>query len=140
MTQYSRYVELAYIRAIPEMLHGTLKQGRLLNLYHKLQEACDNEFRRLPELNDTELAQVKSMLLQFSSATGWEGKSKHISTLLSFCADMLERSEYDHNPKILNILTQIIEYYSRKKEFKPICCWAGAVASDKWKAVCEKYQ
>ncbi len=135
MNPHRRYVELAYIRAVPDMLHGTLKNGRLKNLYRKLQIACDNEFRRLPELNNVELEQVKGLLLQFSAATGWERKPRHISTLLSFCADMLERSQYDHSPKILKTLTDIIDYYARKEDFRPICCWAGSVAADKWEGI-----
>ena len=132
-----RFSELSYIRAIPDLLHGELKYGRLNNLYNKLKKAVDADLVSLPALSDSDVLVIRDIIVEFGEKTGWTNKRRHIATLLSFAIAIIEASEHPHNPKIITILNDIIDYYDRKQHFKFICCNAGAVAAEKWKLVCD---
>lgn len=131
-----RFAELSYVRSIPDLLHGELRQGRLKNLYDRLVKTVDQEFIKLPMLSEKDVIVIRDIIVEFGKFTGWTGRKKHIATLLSFTMAMLEESEHPHNPEIINILTSIADYYERKSRFKFICCDAGAIAARKWKIIC----
>jgi hypothetical protein len=134
-----RITELGLIRAIPEMLaDGQVKNGRLRGLFRKLQKAVDGEFAVLPLVTDADMLVIKGLLDNFGAVTGWVRSDKHISTLLSFCLEMLERRRFNHNPRITQILGDIADYHMRKQDFKTVCCKAGVIAADKFDAVCNQ--
>lgn len=134
-----RFAESAYIRAIPDLLHGELRPGRLSNLYGKLVKAVDADLVRLPVIGDSDVLVIRDIIVEFGKRTGWTGKKRHVGTLLSFAIAIIESSEHKHNPKILETLNLIVEYYERKQNFKIICCHAGAIAAEKWQMVCNDF-
>jgi hypothetical protein len=131
--KHERLTELALIRAIPGMIKGNLKPSRTKNLYERLIKEVDKDLASLPRPTDSEIFEIGKRIEKFGQITGWLNNEKHIGTLLSFCADMLERSNYKHNPKILNILNELIEHLENAGDLKTVCCWAGGIAADKWK-------
>ena len=133
----TRYMELAYVRSIYDLLNSTIKPGRLKNLYTKLQAAVDHDLRRLPPIGDSDMLLLREKVRAFGKATGWDRKTRHVVTLLSFCIDLVERSKFPHNPKILETMNLIVEYYERQGRVKFICCKAGAMASEKWNRIVE---
>jgi len=132
---HERLTELALVRAIPGMIKGELKPSRMLGLYKRLIKVVDKELARLPRPTDAEIVKIGKRIERFGEETGWLNNEKHIGTLLSFCADMLERSDYNHNPRILETINDVIEHLENGGDLKQICCWAGSVAADKWESI-----
>jgi len=131
----SRFMELALCRAVPDLTLGTIKPSRLLNLYTRLQKEVDRDLARLPRPSWTDIRHIERRIMEFGKTTGWLNKQRHVGTLLSFCAEMLENSRYAHNPRILETINDIIEHLENGGDLKTICCWAGSVACEKWMEV-----
>ena len=133
--KHTKFMELALCRAVPDLTAGTPKQSRLANLYNRLQKEVDKDLARLHPPSGAAIRQVERQIIEFGRVTGWLNKQRHIGTLLSFCAEMLENSKQRHNPKILETISLIIDHLEAGGELKTACCWAGSVAAEKWAEV-----
>jgi len=106
--------------------------SKLRGLYKQLIKAIDKDIVKLPRPSESDIQQIARHIERFGLDTGWLHESKHVGTMFSFCADMLERSSYQHNPKILRTINRIIEHLENIGDLKTACCWAGSIAADKW--------
>lgn len=132
---HKRLTELALVRAVPDLTLGTLKPSRLRNLYARLQREVDKDLAKIPRVSQHEIRGIGRRIEKFGRATGWLGEQRHVGTLLSFCAEMLENSTFSHNPRILETINFIIEHLENKGDLKTACCWAGSVAAERWREV-----
>lgn len=132
-----KMMELATVISIPKFTTGDVPNGRLKGLYGKLEKVISNELERLPKMSTLNRIRVDALLEEFFKATGWQGREKHISTLASFCLEMLERSEFEYNPKITEVLVDIIDYFDRAGKAPAATFWAGGVAARKWAEIME---
>lgn len=132
---HERMMELALVRAVPDLVIGDMKPSRLKGLYGRLQREVDRDLARLPRPSQSEIRQIACRVNEFGKATGWLGQQRHVSTLLSFCAEMNENSRFDHNPRILETINDIIAHLESGKDLPAASCWAGSVAAEKWKEV-----
>lgn len=131
----TRLTELALVRAVPDLTLGTLPPSRLGGLYARLQKEVDKDLSRMPKVSQQEIREIGKRIEKFGLATGWLGEERHVGTLLSFCAEMIESSQYNHNPRILETINLIIEHLENAGDLKTVCCWAGSVAAEKWQEV-----
>jgi len=132
-----KMTELAMIISIPEFTKDQVKPGRLKNLYNRLTKTATKELEAIPRATIRELDIIESLVGKFGKETGWEGKPKHIITLVSFCLDLIERSEFKYNPRITETLNDIVEYFERSGKAPAPSFWAGSVAANKWKSIME---
>ena len=130
-----RTAELALIRSVPDLTLGTLPPSRLKGLFERLQKHVDKDLRRRPRITEDELAVLRVKLDEFSQATGWNRNPKHIGTLLSFCLEIIERSEFKFNQGITEVINQIIAHLEDGKDFHYPSCWGGEVAYNKWEDI-----
>lgn len=130
---HERMTELALVRAIPDLTLGTLPPSRLKNLYARLQKEVDKDLAKISRPSQSEIYQIANRVNKFGKDTGWLGQERHVGTLLSFCAELIESSTFPHNPRILETINLIIEHLENAGDLKMVCCWAGSVAVDKWK-------
>ncbi|NCC53852.1 MAG: hypothetical protein EOM20_21970 [Spartobacteria bacterium] len=128
-----RMMELALVRAIPDLTIGELKPSRLKGLYERLQREVDQDLARLPRPSQSEIYRIADRVNEFGRATGWLGQQRHVSTLLSFCAEMIENSRFNHNPKILETINDIIAHLESGKDLPAATFWAGSLAAEKWR-------
>ena len=130
--------ELALIRAIPELaLDDDLKPGRLQSLYARLIKITNKELHKLVT-DDNDIRQAKKIVFEFFQVTGWAEQQRHMVTLLSFAVDMVEQSDFKYSPRIIETLTDIVNYMEQKEAVKGICCWAGGLATEKWRGIIER--
>jgi len=131
--QLKTLTELALIRAIPDLTIGNLKHGRKKSLFRRLQKAVDIDIKKLPNPSKKELDMIWEKVEAFGKQTGWLHQQKHIGTLISFCLDVTEQSEFRFNRMIVQTLNDIIEYLEAGNDFKYQSCWAGSLAAEKWR-------
>ncbi len=132
-----KLAELSLIRAIPDMSVVDLKNGRLKGLYARLTKAVDKDLKDITKATRQDLAGCRKLVFGFLKLTGWEDNHKHIFTLLSFCSLMLEESQFRYNPNIQTVINELFGFIEQREKVKPICCWAGANAVDKWNIILE---
>ena len=132
-----RITELALVRAIPDQHMDKMRNSRLKGLYKKLLREVDRDISMLPRPSDADMRKIGRRIERFGMDTGWLGETRHTGTLLSFCADMVERSTFKHNPRILETINLIIEHFENVGDLKTACCWAGSIAADKWSGTLE---
>jgi len=120
-----KLAELALIRAIPDMSVVDLKNGRLKGLYTRLVKAVDKDLQSITKATRQDLTECRKLVFGFLKLTGWDGNTKHIFTLLSFCSLMLEESQFRYNPNIQNVINELFGFIEQREPVRPICCWAG---------------
>ena len=127
--KFKHVAELALIISIPGINVDQLLPSRTKGLLTRLYKETVKDLGKTPKKDPKK---IEPLIQKFGEETGWEGKSRHISTLLSFCADMIECSENKFNPRILEAINDLIARLERGKELKAPNCWAGSIAADKW--------
>lgn len=130
-----KMLELCTIICIPEFTKAKVQNGRLKRRYQKLEEEIEKELKVLPKMSTLNRIRCDELLQRFFKETGWEGHGKHIATLASFCLGMLEDSEFEYNPKITDILNDIVDYFDRAGKAPGASFWSGSLAVDKWNLV-----
>ena len=128
----NKIVELALIRGIPDMIIGTINEGRLKKLYKKLIKEIDIQLKTLTKPTGMDIYIIGNKLEKFGIDTGWNGKKKHVVTIISFCLDMIERSDSVFTKKTVFILNDLFDYFERINEFKYPSLWGGRCAAEKW--------
>lgn len=130
-----KIAELALIRSIPtkEFDDGKMENGRLKGLFLKLQKLADKELGKLLQWPDQDdIAAIGIKLDEFGRITGWNGKERHVTSMISFCLGMIEESENRINPAIIDTLNKIIDYFERTGKQRQLCYLSGQVAAEKW--------
>jgi len=139
MNPKARHIsELALIRSIPDMTIGELPPCRLKGLYVRLQKWVDKDLHQLPRISNEDLEAIEKIMDQFGEDTGWFGKQKHVGTLLSFCATMIESSEFKFHPRIMETITDIIDHLEAGKDLYFQSFWGGGIAFEKWEKLFEE--
>lgn len=130
--------ELALIRAIPDMILGDCKQGRLRGLNHKIIKQVDSILRTLPRTGYLDMLNISEKIFEFAKETGWEKKEKHVVTFASFALEMIERSPFEYPDKITEYLNDLVDYFERAGRVNTAPMWAGGVAYEKWEQIIYK--
>ena len=138
-SKITKLAELAFVRAVPDSLLPKLCGGRLRNLCIKLIKTIDNELAMVSMMPKKDLDKVEEKIKKFGKLTGWEGKTRHVTTTLSFLLALIEESDHKYDSKILTTLNEIYDYFDRKKETKLVCNVAGAIAVEKWNKIRKNY-
>lgn len=123
--------ELALIGAVPEIVKG-MKPGRGKNLCDRLSMSVHKTLAVMPEIRKEDIDMIQAAIGEFGRITGWEGKERHMTTYLSFCADLIERSESKFDKCIMESLNDLVEYFEIGGNLRVQNCWSGALAADKW--------
>ena len=124
--------ELALIRSIPDLTIGTLPPCRLKGLYIRLQKWVDKDLAMLPRVSSDDLEAIEKIMDRFGDDTGWFGKQKHVGTLLSFCAAIIENSEFKFHPRIMETINDIIDHLESGNDLHFQSFWGGEIAFEKW--------
>jgi len=130
-----KLIELALIRAIPALVIEKVPNGRLKGLYKKLILEVDRQIRYSVMPNSKELFTIGKRLELFGLMTGWSGRPKQVSTMVSFCLRVMEDSETKFRPKIFTILNDILDYFERAGKTVQSSFWAGDLAAEKWQKI-----
>jgi hypothetical protein len=91
----------------------------------RLRKLTYKEIKKLPHFDNDELAQAEKVLKQFEIESGWKGKGRHIATLASFGLDIIERSEFNFDPKIQETLINIVDHFDRAGKVPGPSFWSG---------------
>jgi hypothetical protein len=127
--------ELALIRAIPDLIVGGLERGRLKSLMTRLQKAVDLDLAKMRRPTKKDLDQVWEIVDTFRQQSGWDKKHHHPGTLVCFCLAVIDGSDRKINPRIIDALNQITDYYDRAGDLHPPSLWAADLACRKWMAL-----
>lgn len=127
--------ELALIRAIPDLIVGGLERGRLKSIMARLQKSVDLDLAKMrrPSKKDTDW--IWEIVDTFRRQSGWGKRHHHPGTLVCFCLAIIDRSGRKFNPKILNLLNDISEYYDRAGDLHRPSMWAADLACKRWLAL-----
>lgn len=123
--------ELALIYSVPTITNAAEK-SRLCNLLKRLQKYAQKDLNKKPFLTNMELSKIIEKIQSWGNETGWLNDKKHVGTLLSFCADMIENSKFKFHPRILETINDIIAHLEAGGDFKYQSCWAGSLAAERW--------
>lgn len=138
MSSYDRKLrELALIGGIPGMVcqFQTVKKGRFKNRLDRLLAVTVEALNKMSRPSLLDLANADADFDRFLQATGWKTDGRHVVTLISFAADMLDRTDSDMPAELGEILADLLDYFTRVKKDPPPCYWAGARAAEKWEQV-----
>lgn len=132
MTPSTRHTaELALIYSIP-YLSGNMKPCRTKGLFDALQKWAAHDLGNIPKLTNPELDRILARILTWGKETGWLNNKKHNATTLSFCADIIEKSEFDFHPRIIETINDLIAHFENGNDLKIQNCWTGSLAAEKW--------
>jgi len=123
--------ELSLIYAVP-ILSQAHEKSRLSGLQRTLQRIAWKELSKPPELTDDERDAIIEHITEWGKTTGWLDNKKHIGTMLSFIAGMIENSKFKYNPRILETVNELIAHLEAGNNFRITSCWSGKLASEKW--------
>jgi hypothetical protein len=127
--------ELALIRAIPDLVVGGLKKGRLKSLMTRLQKAVDLDLAKLRQPTQQDLDLIWEVVDTFRRESGWGKKHHHPATIACFCLAIIDRSDRRFNTRIIAMLNEISEYYDRVGDLRRPSLWAADLACRKWLAL-----
>lgn len=125
--------ELTLVSAIPIATEAT-DHSKLAGLQRRLQKRAYKQLAFLPDLTKEEEDIMYALFMKWGDATGWK-KKKHIGSLASFCAVMLEQSRYPQDPGLFEILTEIVDHLINGKQFYPASAASGLLAAEKWQNI-----
>lgn len=126
--------ELALIHAVP-MLSDAHEKSRLSGLQNTLQRLAAKELGKIRYITDQEMEKIIAHVTEWGKQTGWLNTQKHVGTLFSFCLEIIEKSNFKFNPKIIVIINEIIKHLENGKDFPFQSCWAGSIAAAKWEGL-----
>jgi len=136
-----RAAELGILRSMPDFLVDSLKPGKLKRLFMQVGLIVDGELHQIYRNNNdffTDNKQELSVQLErFGSASEW-GNNKdgiHISSVVSFCLAFLEVSESLYTSKLVELLTDILDYYERAGNLNYEDMWTGQKLNDRWNEI-----
>ena len=126
--------ELSLIYGVP-IITQARENSRLAGLQRKLQKLIMPDLMTLPNMGTEEAAYVDEHIEGWLKKIGWWGNAAHLGSLISFCLDMLEKSPFTYNPRILETLLQIAEHLENGKELSYENIQAGTVIADSWQKI-----
>jgi len=129
--------ELSLIYAVP-ILSQAHEKSRLSGLQRTLQRIAWKELSKPPELTDDERDAIIEHITEWGKTTGWLDNKKHIGTMLSFIAGIIEGSQFKYSPRLLETINELIAHLEAGKDFKITSCWSGSLAADRWAEMFEK--
>ncbi len=133
---HKNIAELSMIAAIPLTATKKVPQGRVRGLLSNLSKVSTKQLCALPGIPKKEYEQIIERVAKWGEMT-WAGKDVHAVTMCSFALGMIENSEFYYPPRLINTLTDIVDFYDRKGKAMGICMMSGGLAADKWQMVME---
>jgi len=138
--------ELGILRSLPDFLIEPLKPGRLKRKFMEVALIVDSELRKIYQNNNSFFTDNKEELAKhltkFGEITEW-GNSKdgiHIASVVSFCLAFLEVSESKFTPKLIEYLTDIMDYYERAGNLNHDDMWTGQKLNNRWNEINKNYE
>lgn len=107
------------------------KKGLLI----KLNTAVNKRLATLPRASNAEYIYIKARLDEFGAKFGWEGSEKHLGTMLSFCVDLINRSEKLFPSAILSTLNLLIDHLEEGNQLYTKSCINSKEAADLWNSI-----
>ena len=135
MNRAEHYAELAFLRAMPDHLLPEVPNGRLKNRLSKLLKLTDLEIQKLKDMTFEECEQTADIIKEFALLSGWDGKKRHVVSVVSFLLAMIEDSKYNYPDSIISVLNDLFDYFERAKAIKGLCLMSGSRAAEKLKDV-----
>lgn len=133
-TNKRKLAELTLIFGVP-ILMDAQENSRLAGLQRKLQKLVMPDLLALPGIGNEEILFVDSKMEAWFKQVGWWKNPTKVSTLISFCMDMLEESPYKYNPKIMDTLDDIAVHLDKNQEFIRHTMQERDALLDSWKAI-----
>ena len=130
-----KMAELAMIRAIPDLIIGDVKPGRLKRVLTDLTAEVDLALERLPQPTCSDMIAVEGKINEFGRLSRWEGKERNVNTMALFCQSMIEESDFEFSAKIVELLVDLVDYFERVGKTPDASYLAGGLAAKKWRAV-----
>ena len=130
---HKKIAELAMIRAIP-LTADDLPKGRIRGLLARLAKISQKELNSFPEIPKREYEMIVERVARWGELT-WGKKKVHAVSMISFALGMIENSDYEYPKRLIETMTDIIDYYDRAGRAPGICYYSGSVAADKWAIV-----
>jgi len=133
---HKKIASLSLIRAIP-LTADNLPQGRIRGLLVRLAKQSQKELNALPEVSKHEYEMIIDRVADWGEMT-WGHKKVHAVSMISFALGMIEDSDFKYPARLIETLTDIVDYYDRAGKAPALCMVSGVVAADKWKIIMEK--
>ena len=127
--------ELTLVYAVPVVTNASDK-SRLCGLQRKLQKHAKESLDVLPLLNSVDKLQTISCMDEWGVVAGWSNNAVHVGILVSFCAEMLERSkQFNYDPNIYETIVDIVDHLIKGDDFKDEYITEGARTAELWLAL-----
>lgn len=125
--------ELTFIYSIGALYGEDCKHGRLKNRYNKLIKLTSSDLQQLFKQSEFDCKVAAGLVHEFCEAVGWVDKENNVEPVVSFCLCMIEESENKFDPRIVETLNDIAEYFDRSGELTDSDCSTGLFAAEKWR-------
>lgn len=121
------------LMAVAVLYVSQTDQGRVRNRLGMLVNSILPIYRKTEHgMSYQEREAVAEKVRNFGIVTGWLGKDVKEATVISFCLDMLEKSQFKWPEKTWQALNDLLEFYERNGKAKAPNFWAGALASERF--------
>lgn len=133
--------ELGILRSMESFLVEPLKPGRLKARFEFIKMIVDSELRAI-RAHDKDFfvdnkKEITVYLQTLSDALHWIGGETHIGTVVSFCLAFLDRSKSIYDKKLVEYLSDILDYYERKDKISYQDIYNGKEFDENWKIIGE---
>ena len=132
---HERLMELALVLSVPDQNIDSMRPSRLRGKYMQLRDVIYKDLLKTVNPAPADIDKIWKKIDRFGRETGWLHETRHVGTIFSLCAEMLENSKHPHNPRILEIVNEVIEHLEAGGHLKTACCWAGGRAAEIWEGL-----
>lgn len=111
-----KLAELALIYGVPIVTRAK-ENSRLAGLQRKLQRLVMPDLLTLPGIGEKEAAFIDTRVEAWLKKVGWWQNPTKVSTLISFCLDIIAESPVRYNEMIERTLEKIAEHLENGGQF-----------------------
>lgn len=111
--------------------------GRLRGKCEELVQWSAGRLMELrPRLTAVDVARVQAMKDRWGTAVGWNGRPRHVCTVVSFLIAVMT-DHFRDETKMVDNLTAVFDYYDRAGNCPIQAGWAGTLAYLKFEKIME---
>lgn len=125
--------ELTFIYSIGSIYGEDCQHGRLKNRYDKIIKLTGGDLQMLMDKSAFGCKVAAGLVQEFCESVGWVDKENKVEPIVSFCLGMIDESENTFDPRIIEALNDIAEYFDRSGELRGDDCSTGLFAAEKWR-------
>lgn len=130
--QIRRFCELATLKSLGDLIKNYEEKSKFGGALKKMDRQAGLMLSQLPKASKRDLRKAAGYLNEWGRVTGWAGKKKSPALIFCFCLRLLDESKHVSNPRMNEVMTDLLNHIDDKGFLVQQHYWAGDLAYTKW--------